>query len=253
MDQRAHRKRPVSLLAFENVDKRFRDGDCVVTVLEGASFVLGGGEALGVRGGPGAGKSVLLKLAAGRFDPDGGTIYFEGHDLSRLSLDARARLWRDRLVLVGFDAEVRREAMVVEHVALPLLSACRCSRRQSLVKARGALERTEVLGCSEASMCDLSQEELMRVELAQALVRRPSLLLIDEPPVLRSPERRVAFQRFLRSLGESPGMAMVLVSRELDLLSGIARRMSIGGGDLREHDRLADVVAFPSRISSPRL
>jgi ABC-type glutathione transport system ATPase component len=61
LDRRAPGIKTVSLLAFEDVDKRFVDGYRVVTVLEGASLELCPGETLGVRGSRRAGKSTLLK------------------------------------------------------------------------------------------------------------------------------------------------------------------------------------------------
>ncbi len=234
----------MSLLAFEGVDKRFADGDRAIPVLEAASFELCEGESVGVRGAPGSGKTTLLKLAAGMAVPDRGVVCFRGRDLGRLTPNDRALLWRDRIVFVPFDDEgARRSLRAVEYVGMALLNAGRVSARLAQSRARRALERTEVLNCAETLMADLSQEDRLRVELSQALVREPALLLLDEPPVLRSPSRRMAVHRLLRSVGDRH-RAVILASESLELLQGVPRIMSIGGGELREVDRPGEVIGL---------
>jgi predicted ABC-type transport system involved in lysophospholipase L1 biosynthesis ATPase subunit len=235
----------VSLLAFEGVEKRFADGDQEIVVLRGASFELDEGDLLGVRGSRGSGKSTLLRLAAGLEAPSRGTVRFAGRDLAALGMDDRARLWREQLAFVFFDEEPPpRRARVVERVALALLSTG-CAGREAQMRARRALERTGVLACADAWWGDLSQEDLLRVELAGALVREPMLLLIDEPPVLRSPSRRLAFYQLLWSLRDEPGLTVVLASEDLELVQGTRRVMSIGGGRVRVMDSPGAVVPFP--------
>lgn len=245
MDPRAP-GRAVSLLAFESIDKRYTDGPRTITVLEGASFELHEGETLGVRGSRRSGKSTLLKLAAGLQIPDRGLVRFAGHDLAKLSQDGRARLWREELAFAFFDElGPSRGAHVIEHVALPLLSTGRFARRQAHVRARNALDRTGGLEHANALLGGISQEDLLRVELARALVREPSLLLVDEPPVLRSPSRRTALYRLLRSLGEEPRLAVILASEDLELIQGMPLMMLIGGGRLWLVDNPGEVLRFP--------
>jgi ABC-type lipoprotein export system ATPase subunit len=235
----------VSLLAFEQVDKSYEDAGHRIPVLDEASFDIEPGETLGVRGSRGAGKSTLLSLAAGHIAPDRGIVRFKGRDLARLTQDEHALLWRKDLVMVAFEGQPRGEhRSVVEHVVLPLLSTDHVGHRQAQVKARRALERADALNTAELSLHDLCHEELLRVELARALVREPTLLLVDEPPVLRSPSRRTAFRQLLRSLCESPELAVILVSEDLEMLQGMQLRMSIGGGQLRLLDSGGDLLPF---------
>jgi energy-coupling factor transporter ATP-binding protein EcfA2 len=146
---------------------------------------------------------------------------------------------------VPFDEEgALRSLRAVEYVGMALLNSGRIAPRLAQARARRALERSEVLSCAETLIADLSQEDRLRVELSQALVREPALLLVDEPPMLRSPSRRMAVHRLLRSLADRH-RAVILVSESLELLQGVPRMMSIGGGELREVDRPGEVVRLP--------
>ncbi|MHB1774062.1 MAG: ATP-binding cassette domain-containing protein, partial [Acidimicrobiales bacterium] len=84
----------MTLLALNQVSRRFQDGARVLTVLDHVCLQLDPGELVGVYGQRRAGKSTLLRLAAGLEQPDEGTVAFDGAALGSISHSARARLRR---------------------------------------------------------------------------------------------------------------------------------------------------------------
>ena len=236
----------MTLLAFEDVHKRFPDGAREITVLDGASFALDADDFVGIWGTRRSGKSTILQLAAGLQAPDSGTIRLAGEDLARLSNDRRAWLWRERVALVEA-APLSHRCLAVEYVALALWSSDLLTAREVKAKARRVLERLGVSGCADVEVNTLAEDELFRVRLARALVRDPLLLLVDEPPVLRSPSESNALYGLLKSLGGEPGLAVVVASEDLELVAKAQRMMSIGGGKLRAMDRPGEIVQFSAR------
>jgi predicted ABC-type transport system involved in lysophospholipase L1 biosynthesis ATPase subunit len=168
------------LLVAESLARGFGEGEARLELFAGLSLRLGAGDAVAVVGRSGCGKSTLLHLLAGLDRPDAGRVLVGGRDWETLAPEARAR-WRGEAV--GFVFQLHHllpELTAEENVALPLLLAgtpdgpARAAAREllgrvGLVRQAGSLPRV------------LSGGERQRVAIARAVVRRPRLLLCDEP------------------------------------------------------------------------
>lgn len=149
-------------------------------VLRGVSFKACAGEAVAIRGASGAGKSTLLHLIGGIEAADCGSVKLSGFDVTRARV---ASLARYRNEMVGFVFQFHHllpDLNALENVALPLLIS-RSSWHESRKRAVEAL-KTVGLGERRAHVvAHLSGGELQRVGLARALIKRPRLVLADEP------------------------------------------------------------------------
>ncbi len=242
----------MSLLSLKHVSKRYLDGRTQLKVLDDVSLEVDPGDFVGIWGMRRSGKTTLLRVAAGTELPDEGEVCFDGHDMTRMSADARARLRRhDGIGLVRTEWRHGRNKPVVEHVALPLLSDG-MSMRDAREPAHLALARLGVSGCAYLSVDRLSQGERIRVGLAQALVHQPRLLLFDEPPVPLSPSEAAELYGLLSSLGRDSCIAIVVASEDIAPIRRARRMMSIDGGMLRSMDQAGTVVAFPDQRPAAR-
>src|ERR1700694_4017081 len=85
----------MSLLSFDCVSKSFADGSRrKIVVLDVVSLEIDAGDFVGLQGARRAGKSTLLRVAAGIESPDAGRVSFDGHDVGEMSEMQRTRLWR---------------------------------------------------------------------------------------------------------------------------------------------------------------
>jgi ABC-type lipoprotein export system ATPase subunit len=235
----------MTLLELTDISRRLRDGARELTVLERVSFTVRPGELVGVYGERRSGKSTLLRIAAGLEAPDEGSVCFDGAELQRLSLGARARLRRrGGLALAsGESGPLTGSQPVLEHVALPLTGeGLTLAEGEGL--ARPVLELTGVAELAHVRVDRLSLSDRVRVELARALVREPRLLLVDEPAVLPGPSDSRALYRLLRELAKS-GIAVVIASEDMTALSGVQRFMTLSDGRLRSTDERRRVIPFP--------
>jgi lipoprotein-releasing system ATP-binding protein len=238
----------MSLLSLERVFKRYPDGRREITVLDDVSLEVDEGDFVGIWGVRRSGKSTLLQIASGKEPPDEGAVRFDGNDVTRMSPDRRAKLLRHGGIgLVSVDWSPERNKPVIEHVALPLLSDG-MSLREAREPAWRALELVGIAGCAYMPADRVSHGERVRVALAQTLVHKPRVLLVDEPAVQLKPSEGVELYELLRSLGRDSQLAIVIASEDIAPIRKARRMFSIDAGSLRSMDRPGTLVPFPERM-----
>ncbi len=207
------------------------------------------GDSVGIWGGPRSGKSSLLRLAAGIELADAGSVRFQGRDYAQLAGWERASLLRSSIgfapapsarMPIGLD----RSADVLRFVAAPLISDG-WSELEAGRRSLASLARVGAAGCAECEPSTLSAGQRTRVGLARALARAPALLLVDEPALTTSRSEREAIRDVLVSLAGERSLAMIVVSTDPRMLSGLARSYSAGGRRLLCSERPGSVVALP--------
>jgi ABC-type glutathione transport system ATPase component len=236
------------LLSFLNVSKRYLDGSHEKLVLDSVSLEINSGVSVGVYGARRAGKSTLLRLAAGIALPDSGTVSFDGKDVAQMAGSERSRLLRGEIAFMSAgDWHANPGESVVDHVATSLGSEG-LTMREARCRALHVLDLVG-LGAAGAEelTASLSLTERTRMMLARALAREPRLLVIDEPALMSSLGDRDSFHALLLSAARERGMALLLASEELEALQGVAVSMSIADGELVSTEERGTVVRLPKR------
>ena len=160
----------MTLLDLQDVRKRFGG----LQAVGGVSLQVARGEVLGLFGPNGAGKTTLFNLIAGSFPPDGGSIRFDGADITRLPAWRRARLGLARTFQV---TRPFRDLTVRENV----LAAVPRAGATGPVAAERLLAQVGLEGRAGDRAGELTLGMLKRLEVARALALDPKLLLLDEP------------------------------------------------------------------------
>lgn len=235
------------LLSIHNMTKTFPDGAGEVTVFAGAALEMRAASQVGVYGKRRSGKSTLLRIASGIEPPDGGTVLFQGMDLTHLTGAGRARLLRSHLAYIAVaDWRPNPGESILQHLAVSLGGAGRTLREAE----HRALRELEVVGVSAAQSHSLatrlSMMDRMRVMLARALSREPSLLVIDDPVVTASASERDELYTLLRTLTRRRGIGLLVASDDLPALQGFDVFMSISAREICSSEGSATIVPFPS-------
>lgn len=185
------------------------------------------GEILGVVGGSGTGKSVLLRAIVGLLRPASGSIDVFGQDLLTLSPEQRAAHERRTGVLFQRGA-LFSSLTVIENIALPLIEHKGLSR--SLANEI-AVVKLALAGlpphAAELYPSDLSGGMIKRAALARALALDPEILFLDEPTAGLDPIGAAAFDQLLLTLRDAFRLTVFLVTHDLDTLYTSCDRVAV--------------------------
>ena len=167
------------MLEISNVGKEYATPRGPLTVLAGVSLSLEHGEAAAIMGPSGSGKSTLLYIAGGLEPPGSGTVVLDGINPYSASEKELAAFRNRSIGFVFQDHCLLPQCSVLENVLVPTLvakdPADYPARARELLRQVGLEERLD------HRPAELSGGEKQRVALARALIRRPRLLLCDEP------------------------------------------------------------------------
>lgn len=167
------------VLAMDSVWKAFDRGGRTFSVLEDVSLAVFAREVVSVIGTRDQGKSTLVRIAAGFVRAERGSVRVGGLELKGLKGAEHSRVLRTQVGLAA-RAGPGTEPLMGEYVMLRLASGQGLSRRERRIRVAAVLERLEVADCAGSRWADLSNWQRMRVELAQAIVTSPRLLLVDD-------------------------------------------------------------------------
>jgi len=167
------------LLALDSVSKSYWRGPTEVPVLKDVCLEVRAGEFAAVYGKRAAGKTTLLKIAAGLLGPDRGTARVAGRELATLSRRELAHLHRDRVGWVSRSGPQSKDLPVDVHVALPLYG--RFGPRAAARRGAAALALVGAEDYVGELWDDLPDTARTLVAIAQALVREPELVVVDDP------------------------------------------------------------------------
>jgi putative ABC transport system ATP-binding protein len=220
----------MSLLSLDGVGKRYARGYRELVALDDVSLEVDRGDFVAIWGGSRSGKTTLLRIAAGIETPDAGVVTYAGNGLTALSRRRRARLLLDEIGCVWQTGRITRGLSVLDHVALPRFRGR--SHTQARREAHDTLERVGASQAVHARWHELSDGDRTRVALAHALIRRPKLLLADEPTANLNMIEREQVLVVLRSIAEEAGVAVVMTAPDAPNLLQSHRLMSLAGGRL---------------------
>jgi phospholipid/cholesterol/gamma-HCH transport system ATP-binding protein len=185
------------------------------------------GEILGVVGGSGTGKSVLLRSIVGLRRPTEGQVRVFGQDL--MSLDEQARSMVERRFGVLFQMGALFSSLTVkENIALPLIEHAGLSRpdAEHLACVKLALSGLP-LSAADKYPSSLSGGMVKRAALARALALDPDILFLDEPTAGLDPIGAAAFDQLILTLRDALGLSVFLVTHDLDTLYTITDRVAV--------------------------
>jgi putative ABC transport system ATP-binding protein len=200
-----------------------------VQALRGVSFAVAPGEMVAIVGPSGSGKSTLLHLLGALDRPTEGTVRFSGRDVAALSDSELAALRNAEIGFVFQQFQLLARTSAIANVALPLVYAG-VPRAQRKERARSALASVGLAHRLEHRPAQLSGGEQQRVAIARALVTRPRVILADEPTGNLDTATGDEIMRLLQELNSEHGVALVVITHDLDVAGRAPRRISIRDG-----------------------
>ncbi|WP_333909613.1 ABC transporter ATP-binding protein [Pseudoclavibacter terrae] len=238
----------MAFIELRDISKSVRAADdSELHILRGVNLRIEEGEHLSIVGRSGSGKSTLLNILGLLDAPTSGELLFDGKPTAALRLRARDRMRGAQIGFVFQQFNLLEGRTATENVAMPLLYARDRSfwRRDAL--AREALTDVGLDHRLDSLPTRLSGGEQQRVAIARAIVRRPRVILADEPTGALDVETGARVMTLLADISKETGAALVTIThdesvaaradRMLRLDAGVLVPSSAGGG--------TDAVAHP--------
>jgi len=226
---------PALPLRVENLDKRFGG----IVAVDGASFAVEAGRLTGLIGPNGAGKSTMFNCITGVHEPDDGTVYFNGEDITGLEPYQVANRGLVRTFQIARELE---EMTVLENMMLAakdqrgeslwrsvtpfVRSGVKRQERELLERVWETLEFFDIDHLAEERAGNLSGGQRKLLELARALLTDPDVLLLDEPFAGVNPTLEARLLDHLHQLREE-GYTFLIVEHDMDLIMDNCERVIV--------------------------
>ncbi|MEP6689675.1 MAG: ABC transporter ATP-binding protein [Gemmatimonadaceae bacterium] len=213
--------RPADAISMKGIVKRFGS----VVANDGAELDVIAGEIHAVVGENGAGKSTMMRILAGLYAPDAGTVAVLGTDVTG---------WRTADAIAAGVGMVHQHFMLVPPLTIAenVILGREPTRGMAIDMPRAVAEVQRVAEEFGFEMdphrrvADLSVGEAQRVEILKTLFRGARILILDEPTALLSPPEITELWRVLRRLRDSGG-TIVLITHKLDEVMDVSRRITV--------------------------
>jgi putative ABC transport system ATP-binding protein len=223
------------IIRVRELEREYRMGSERILALRGLTLEIHRNEYVAIMGPSGSGKSTLMNLLGCLDTPTAGEYWLNGHEVSRLTDDALARVRNREIGFVFQTFNLLPRATALHNVELPLVYAGVRSRERR-ARAIEALERVGLGHRMDHRPSELSGGQRQRVAIARALVNQPSILLADEPTgnldSVTSDEIMAVFAEL-----HTGGQTVIVVTHEPDIAARAERVVVLRDGQV-ETDRL---------------
>lgn len=232
------------MIDVKNLEKSFGDH----FVLKGINEHINKGEKVAVIGPSGSGKSTFLRCLNLLEQPTGGTITFEGVDITDPQNDINKM--RTRMGMVFQQFNLFPHLSVKENIKLAPLKLKLMTKAEADKRALELLERVGLPDKADAYPKQLSGGQQQRIAIARALAMNPDVMLFDEPTSALDPEMVGEVLEIVKELADD-GMTMVVVTHEMGFARSVATRiLFMDEGVIAEQN---EPEAFFTNPQNPRL
>jgi putative ABC transport system ATP-binding protein len=220
------------VVELQGVHKTYRLGQHVIPALQGVDLVVQRGELLALTGPSGSGKSTILNLAGLIDRPDRGQILLGGRSVNGLDETQRTLLRRDALGFVFQSFNLVPVMTVAENVEYPLfIAGVPAAERRERVALQ--LDAVGLQDHARHRPDALSGGQRQRVAIARALVKRPRLVIADEPTASLDSHTADQVLELMRERGHAEGAAFVIATHDSRLTQRCDRIVALLDGRLQ--------------------
>jgi lipopolysaccharide export system ATP-binding protein len=180
-------------------------------VVNGVDYEVERGEVVGLLGPNGAGKTTSFRMTIGLIDADGGSVLFDGRDVTRLPMYLRARAGMGYLAQ---DSSVFRQLSVEDNLMAILETRTHMSRKQRKDRQNELLDQFGLSKIRKTKANRVSGGERRRLEIARSLITEPKMIMLDEPFAGIDPKTVTEIQDQIRALVEQYNIGILLTDHQ---------------------------------------
>lgn len=193
--------------------KNYGMGENTVTAVDHVSFSVEKGEFVGIMGASGSGKTTLLNMLSAIDRASGGSIFYDGADISRMAEDELADFRRENLGFIFQDYNLLDTLNIEENIMLPMAlgGRKRDDTRQQAMRIARALNIVDIM---QRFPYEVSGGQKQRAACARALVNDPKLILADEPTGALDSKSSAMLLETLQVMNRELGATILMVTHD---------------------------------------
>ena len=214
------------VVEVQNITKSFGKADNSLVVLDNFSMNLNKGESLGLVGASGSGKSTLLHILSGLEQPNSGSVYIKGQNITDLNSD-ESSLFRSKEI--GFVYQFHHllpDLTARENIALPAMLSGK-SKQVAFDISDKLLKQVDLSSKKENRPNELSGGERQRIAIARAMSNKPSCLFMDEPTGNLDSNNVENFMNLLMEMIATEKTTLVIATHDNNVSSRLNRLLSL--------------------------
>ena len=232
------------LIKVENLQKSFGK----LIVLDGIDLDIHKGDVLVIVGPSGSGKSTFLRCLNRLEESNGGSIYFDGEDITDPKVNINKH--RQKMGMVFQQFNLFPHLTIMRNLTIGPMKLLGKTKEQAEKKAQELLDRVGLGDRANSYPNQLSGGQKQRIAIVRALAMEPDVMLFDEPTSALDPEMVGEVLEVMQELAKE-GMTMVCVTHEMGFAREVATRVIfIDGGKIVEEGPPAEIFTNPK---NPRL
>ena len=240
------------IIDIVNLEKRYRSKNTDVFALQGINLAINKGDIFGVIGKSGAGKSTLVRCINMLERPTGGSIFFEGKDMCRLS-ESELRAARRSMGMIFQQFNLLMQRTCLGNICFPMEIA---GVPKGEARKR-ALEYLDIVGLPDkanAYPAQLSGGQKQRIAIARALASNPKVLLCDEATSALDPTTTRSILKLIQDINRRMGITAVIITHEMAVVEEICSHVAIlERGRMVETGTVEEVFSNPKTEAGRRL
>jgi putative ABC transport system ATP-binding protein len=226
----------MNVVEAKNLVKDYEMNKLVVHALRGINLSFEAGEFAAVAGPSGSGKSTFLHLAGCLDTITAGSMSVGGEDIAALGKKELALLRRNKIGFIFQAYNLIPVLSVFENIAFPL-SLLGVEKREIKERTRAALESVGLSGMENRRPKEMSGGQQQRVAIARALVKRPRLILADEPTANLDSKIGREILETMAALNKSEGTTFIFSTHDQMVMDYARRVVRIRDGQIESDDR----------------
>ena len=229
------------IIRAQDVKKYYKNG--VIKALDGVSADIHSGEVVVVIGPSGSGKSTFLRCLNLLEKPTGGTIQFDGVDITDPKVNIN--LHRQKMGMVFQHFNLFPHMTILKNMTLAPMKLLKKSQKEAEERAMALLERVGLADRANSYPSQLSGGQKQRVAIVRALCMEPEVMLFDEPTSALDPEMVGEVLEVMKELAHE-GMTMVVVTHEMGFAREVGTRvLFMDGGHILEQNEPQEFFSNP--------
>ncbi len=228
----------MSLLEIKEVTKEYSRGRGTFNAVNSVSLSLEKGDYINIIGRSGSGKTTLLNLISGMVSITSGDVLIEGKSITSKSDEELSKIRNEKIGYIPQGMSILPNLNVIDNIVLPFFLYKR--EGDPYGRARKLLQLLNIRDLEYAYPNELSGGEQRRVLIARSLINQPAILMADEATADLDVHNTKEVMEMFKRINEDEGVALILVSHELDLLSYGKKIYTMKDGVIEEGNQLTE-------------